>query len=104
MRRRARRGAAHSRPAAPPATWAGAAARQVSQLLKRTCDVVVDQHGTGEPLAAVDDPVRDRLDAAEAVAQRRIELIRVHLCVGSVELTLGQDPVVIGDQVELQRA
>ena len=77
---------------------------QVSQLLKRTCDVVVDQHGTGEPLAAVDDPVRDRLDGAETVAQCRIELIRVHLCVGSVELTLGQDPVVIGDQAELQRA
>ena len=67
-------------------------------------DLVVDQHRAGEPLAAVDDPVHDRLGVIETVAQRRLELRRIDLRARSLELTLGEDPVVVGDQAELERA
>ena len=39
-----------------------------------------------------------------AIAQRRLELVRVDLRTGSSELSLGEDPVVAGDQAELERA
>jgi hypothetical protein len=51
----------------------------------------------------VDDPVHDPIGIIKPIAQRRIELLGVDLRVRSVELTLGEDPVVGGDQAELQR-
>ena len=77
--------------------------RQLGQLLKRIADLVIDADRTGEPLAAVHDPVRDRVGARRTHRPARDPTRPGRRLPRSVELAFCQRSVIIVDQTELQR-
>ena len=87
------------------ATSAGAAARDRSARSSSSTTPAIEAHGVAEPLAAVDDPVADRVGRTEPiVVERPSQRVRVNARLRRGELALAEERVVGVEQPQLDRA
>ena len=76
--------------------------REFGQLVERGRDIVVHAHRVAEALAAVHDPVPDRVGVRQLV-QRAQQRAFVDPAARRVEVTLAQQLIVVAENAELQR-
>ena len=78
--------------------------REIDELAQLMLDRAVDQDRLAEPLAAVDDPVPDRVGITQPGFQRRLERPRFDNRPWRVELLLGQRSIAVAQQRQLDAA
>ena len=71
--------------------------RQVHKLAQCRLDLGIDPHRLAEPLAAVDDPVPDRIGVGEPVLERAAQLVVIYRSARGGQLPL-RERLVIGPQ------
>ncbi len=76
---------------------------QVAERPQLPLHVLVDQRRPAEPLAAVDDPVADRVRGWKARDDRR-ELLGTRVGVERRKVMLGQERVAVSEQAQLKAA